>query len=83
MTPREFAEILRNSPVYEGRPIRLISCKAGAEGSMNAQYIANQLGVDILAPTHTVFVYPDGEIFVGPSIYERTGTWKIFKPQNK
>ncbi|MEM5770935.1 MAG: hypothetical protein AAGU32_22030 [Bacillota bacterium] len=34
MTPREFAEILKNSPVYEGQPIRLISCEAGADGSL-------------------------------------------------
>ncbi|MPM39742.1 hypothetical protein SDC9_86376 [bioreactor metagenome] len=81
MTPREFAEILKNSPVYEGRPIRLISCQAGADGSFTAQYVANHLGVDILAPTDTVFVYPDGEIIIGPDKYHNTGTWKIFKPR--
>jgi hypothetical protein len=83
MTPREFADVLKNSPVFEGKPVRLISCEAGAEGSINAQYLANHLGVDILAPSDTVFVYPNGEMFVGPSIFERTGTWKIFRPQGK
>lgn len=80
LTPREFAEILKNSSVFEGRPVRLISCQSGADGSFTAQYIANQLGVDVLAPTDTVFVYPDGEMVVGPSIKENTGTWKIYSP---
>jgi hypothetical protein len=83
LSPREFAEILKNSPVFEGKPVRLISCEAGAKGSINAQYLANNLGVDVLAPTDTVFIYPNGEMFVGPSIYERTGTWIVFKPQGK
>ena len=64
ITAREFAKILKNSPVYEGRPIRLISCRAGADSSFTAQYVANYLGVDVLAPTDTVFVLPDGEMFV-------------------
>ena len=77
----EFAQILKDSPVYEGRPIRLIACEAGADGSVVAQTVADQLGVEIMAPTHTVFVLPNGEMFVGPSILERTGTWKIFRPK--
>lgn len=81
MTPREFVEILKSSPVYEEKPIRLISCQAGAVDSFTAQYIANQLGVDVLAPTDIVFVYPDREIFVGPSIFQKTGTWKMYSPQ--
>ena len=81
MTPREFAEILKNSPVFEGGPIRLISCQAGADSSFTAQYVANRLGVDVLAPTDTVFVYPDGEIIIGPDKYHNTGTWRVFKPE--
>ena len=73
----EFAEILKNSPVYEGRPIRLIVCEAGADGSVVAQTLANKLGVEIMAPTDVVYVYPDGTIKIGRY---NTGTWKIFKP---
>ena len=65
MTPRQFVEILKNSPVYEGRPIRLISCEAGADGAITAQYMASQLGVPVLAPTDIVYVYPDGAMKVG------------------
>ncbi len=80
MTPREFADILKNSPVYEGRPIRLISCEAGANGSFTAQYVANQLGVPVLAPTDRVYVYPDGIMKVGK--YD-TGRWILFYPREK
>jgi hypothetical protein len=80
LTPREFAEILKNSPVYEGGPIRLISCEAGANGSITAQYMADQLGVPVLAPTDVVYVYPDGVMKVGK--YD-TGSWILFSPEVK
>jgi hypothetical protein len=77
----EFAEILKNSPVYEGRPIRLISCEAGADGSITAQYLADYLGVDIMAPTDTVIVFRDGKMIIGPDQFHNTGTWVIFHPK--
>jgi hypothetical protein len=80
LSPREFAEILKNSPVFEGRPVRLISCQAGAEGSINAQYMANQLNVPVLAPTDIVYVYPDGVMIVGKY---NTGRWKLFHPKER
>lgn len=60
----------------------MISCQSGAVDSFTAQYVANQMGVDVLAPTDIVIVYPDGEIFIGPSIMERTGGWKAFHPNS-
>ncbi len=80
LTPREFAEILKNSPVFEGGPVRLISCQAGAVDSFTAQYIANQLGVSVLAPTDIVYVYPDGEMKVGKY---NTGSWALFGPKER
>ena len=74
----EFAEILKNSPVYEGGSIRLIACEAGADGSAVAQMVANRLGVDVLAPTDTVYVYPDGVMNVGKY---NNGRWVIFSPK--
>ncbi len=78
----EFAEILKNSPAYEGGPIRLIACEAGADGSVVAQTLANKLGVEIMAPTDRVHVYPDGEMVIGPDEWTNTGTWRIFTPNN-
>ena len=75
---KEFADILRSSPVYNGADIRLISCETAAEGSVTAQALANELGVTVLAPTDIVGVYPDGEMFVGLT---GEGSWVKIKPK--
>jgi len=77
---QEFSEILKNSPVYEGKPIRLISCETGADGAISAQYLANYLGVEVIAPTDIVYVYPDGAMKIGKN---DTGYWKTFKPKEQ
>jgi len=74
---KEFAEILQNSPVYNGGLIRLISCGTGAEGAVSAQYLANYLNVEVIAPTDIVYVYPDGDMIIG---LDNSGFWKTFKP---
>jgi hypothetical protein len=80
VSAKEFADILKSSPVYNGGPIRLISCETGADGAITAQYVAKYLDVDVMAPTDIVHVYPDGEMIIGPDQWTNTGTWKIFKP---
>jgi filamentous hemagglutinin len=80
MTPRDFAEILKNSPVYDGQPIRLISCEAGADGSITAQYYGKSTRVPVLAPTDIVYVYPDGVMKVGKY---NTGRWVLFNPKER
>lgn len=75
-TPREFAEILRQDPNYHGGNIRLISCYAGAEDGIAAQALANQLGVDVLAPSDVLIVYPDGSMKIG---YDGKGKWILYK----
>ena len=77
---QEFAEILQSSPVYENRPIRLVACEAGADGAITAQYLANYLGVEVLAPTDVVYVYPDGIIKIGDN---NSGSWKKFIPKGE
>lgn len=73
----EFAEILKSSPVYKGGPIRLISCETGADDAIAAQYLAKNLGVEVIAPSDIVYVYEDGTMKIG---INNTGTWNIFKP---
>ena len=77
----EFADILKEDPNYHGGNIRLISCESGADGAVVAQLLANQLGVNIMAPTDIVWVYPDGSMVIGPNEFENTGEWKIFNPK--
>ena len=74
-TPREFAEILRSDPNYHGGNIRLISCNTGSEGAIAANALAKQLGINILAPTDVVVIYPDGKLKVG---FKGDGKWVMF-----
>ena len=78
ISANEFAQILKDSPVYNGGPIRLVACEAGADGAVAAQAVANVLGVDVMAPTDIVYVYADGTMKIG---INNTGTWRIFNPQ--
>ena len=80
-TPREFAEILRQDLNYHGGNIRLISCEAGTEDMGAAQMLANQLGINVMAPTDIVWVMPDGEMIIGATEFENTGNWKVFMPK--
>lgn len=82
-TPEEFAEILRNDPNYHGGNIRLISCSTGRGNDCAAQKLANELGVNVISPTDTVWVFEDGDMVVGETEFENTGTWLLFKPKGR
>ena len=79
----EFANILKEDPNYHGGNIRLVSCETGAVEFGAAQILANELGVDVLAPTDVVWITLDGEMIVGPTEFENTGEWKLFKPKRR
>lgn len=96
---KEAAEIIRNSNEFDGKSIRLISCSTGNGENCIAQKIADELGVNVLAPNEIVSVDVNGEIFVSDndvlinlwneaSEKERkqihqTGKWIEFKPRKK
>ena len=58
------AKIIRNRDDYvPGTPIRLLSCSTGNTdntGNCFAQILANALGVNVEAPTETIYVNDDG-----------------------
>ena len=96
---KEAAEMIRNSREFHGQPIRLVACQTGAKENGIAQQIADELGVDVMAPTEIANVDIDGEIFLSDnkelaeiwncsSAEERksirqTGEWKVFKPNKR
>ena len=55
-----------------------MACEAGAGDGLPAQYIADLFGVEVLAPTDILFVWPDGTIEIGKN---NSGTWKKFEPR--
>ena len=77
----EMAKIIKDSGRYHGGAIRLIACDAGAENGTCAQRLANEMGVNVLAPTKTIFVDEQGGIQIGSAYNARDGKWKLFKPE--
>lgn len=96
-SPEEFGRLILNSKEFKNGAIRIISCKAGAKENGAAQKLANAINQNVLAPTETVTVNSDGEMFVSDNkvLVElwssakeedkpkilQTGTWKVFKPK--
>ena len=78
-TPREFASVLRKDPTYHGGDIRLCSCGTGADGAISANALAHQLGINILAPSDTLWIHYDGTMTIGPTAKANTGEWVLFK----
>ena len=82
---KALADILRRRKDYTpGRPVRLLSCHTGAEvpgEECFAQRLANELGVDVIAPTDKVWVFSDGRVEVGARQGDNTGIMKPFHPR--
>ena len=76
------ANIIRNRKDYiKGMNIRLLSCSTGNTdntGNCFAQLLANELGVQVEAPTDILFVFPNGNYHVG---VRSDGIMKIFYPR--
>ena len=34
-----------------------------------------------MAPNDVVWIYPNGDIVIGPTEYENSGKWLIYKPK--
>ncbi|MFC7342248.1 hypothetical protein [Saccharopolyspora griseoalba] len=58
---KEFADVLRDDPDWDGKPIRLLSCDAGTSGL--ARDLANELGVPVTAPRGLAWTDGSGRVF--------------------
>ncbi|MER7014922.1 hypothetical protein ABT324_26125 [Saccharopolyspora sp. NPDC000359] len=72
LSAKELAEIIKAAPGYDpGTPIRLLSCKTGADtpdGSPNfAQQLSKELGVEVLAPNKDAWVDNFGNMYASDS----------------
>lgn len=76
------ASIIRNRKDYiKGTNVRLLSCSTGNTdntGNCFAQLLADELGVQVEAPTDILFVFPNGSYHVG---VRADGIMKIFYPR--
>jgi hypothetical protein len=59
--------------------VRLVACGSGqADGA--AARLSRELGVDVKAPTDTVWIHPDGTLTVGPTPDAPSGGWSRTSP---
>lgn len=82
---RTLANLLEHDPSYPGGPIRLLSCSTGKLPDGAAQNLANKLGVEVVAPTDTLWAYPSGRLTVGSTALRSSGStdlWNVFEPGN-
>lgn len=94
LTPEDYAESLRLDKEYHGGNIRLLSCKSGMLDDGFAQKLSNILGVKVMAPTQTLWINKNGDMFIADSAtladlwesgenVKQTGVWKIFTPKKE
>lgn len=70
---RSLAQFIEGAAEYNGGPVRLIACEAGACSTGLGQNLANKLGVEVLAPTEKAYVDSAGNFWT-------TGAWETFMP---
>ena len=88
LVTKDVAAALLEDPSYTGGPIRIVACDAGRYPDGFAQQLADEMGVDVLAPNQRVYVDFDGsyrlalsdddnsDIVIGRT--ESTGKWSLF-----
>ena len=57
---------IRKFSEYHGQDIRLLSCSTGMRSDGFAQNLANNLGVNVWAPSDLLWACADGKYFVAP-----------------
>ncbi|MDX2730989.1 RHS repeat-associated core domain-containing protein [Streptomyces sp. PA03-2a] len=80
---RWLASRLSRDPSYPGGDIRLCSCSTGSPDGSFAQNLANKMGVNVLAPKHTLWAFSGGNLWVGPSRFRLSRSpdmWTLFTP---
>ncbi|MEV4384675.1 hypothetical protein AB0J68_02935, partial [Micromonospora sp. NPDC049580] len=81
----QIAAAVRENPAYDGGPVRLVSCYAGTlkpdlDGIPLGQQVADELGVNVLAPTARVGTQR-WAAEPQPPVVESGGSWEVFVPQ--
>ena len=89
VSPKQLAEMIRNDPQFAGKKrVMLLSCNTGEKGDFSfAQSLANELGIEVIAPDSYIFWREDGSHFLGWKnqktnryIPGSTGNWVKFCP---
>jgi len=76
----QLSELVRADRSWNNQPVRLFSCETGRGDRPIAQELANQLGVDVTAPTEMVWSNHAGDYFVAPATWRTIGGTKVLLP---
>ena len=76
----KLAKLIVEQPDYDGGPVRLLSCFTGSSPTGIAQQLADRLGVNVVAPSSKLWMWPDGEMAVGLDWKRPTGGWITHEP---
>jgi|GEM_PF-1002619 uncharacterized Zn-binding protein involved in type VI secretion len=80
LSATDAANMIAADPQYVGQNIRLLSCSTGSSPLGFAQQLSNDLGVTVIAPTDTLWAYPDGSLTIGPTPNVNSGSFATFNP---
>jgi hypothetical protein len=75
MNASEVADSVRGSAGFNGQDVRLLSCETGSPEESFAQDLADNLGVNVQAPTSNIYVSGRGGISFDPN-----GSFQVFGP---
>lgn len=75
---RSLANYLKQDAGYTGGPIRLLSCGTGSSPNGFAKNLANKMGVEVMAPSDTIWAFSNGKLVLGPNPNSNTGHWNHF-----
>lgn len=79
----KLAKLIVEQPDYDGGPVRLLSCFTGSSPTGIAQQLADRLGVNVVAPSSKLWMWPDGEMAVGLDWKRPTGGWTTHEPSGE
>jgi hypothetical protein len=92
LAPHELATIIRADPLLAGRRIRLFACETGRLDDGFAARLADELGVEVEAPTQLAWLGPGGEMSTTSGrlidgdwvlTVPHDGRWRTFAPRGR
>lgn len=84
----ELVDIIRETNTLNQDRIGLCSCKTGTDGAIAAQALADMIGKPVLAPSDSLFIFPDDKMVIAKSIQDAVsgtdlGEWRLFSPRKE
>ncbi|MGN6634114.1 MAG: putative T7SS-secreted protein [Oryzihumus sp.] len=77
----QLAKLIVEQPDYDGGPVRLLSCFTGSSPTGIAQQLADQLGVNVVAPSSKLWMWDTGRMAIGLEWELNDGEWLTFTPR--